>query len=95
MGTSKPDTRRPVKSTFQLFQDKINEQIREYEAENVAAKPWTMTGEVSSKKRPMNSLLEEVVEFDQTIKVTYLLAFYFSIYIAPYLACAYYNARGY
>ena len=57
------------KSSFQIFQDKLNKQIREFEEENVAQKPWVLSGEVSKKTRPMNSLLEEVVEFDQSIKV--------------------------
>lgn len=51
-------------STFEKFQQKMNRQIEELEEENVSEKPWTMTGEVSSKERPINSLLEEVIEFD-------------------------------
>lgn len=51
-------------STFEKFQQKMNRQIEELEKENISEKPWTMTGEVSSKERPINSLLEEVVDFD-------------------------------
>lgn len=48
---------------------RIREQILELEAENVGDKEWTMTGEASSKSRPLNSLLEESLEFDQATKV--------------------------
>lgn len=57
-------------STFEKFQQKMTRQIRELEKENVSEKPWTMTGEVSSKERPINSLLEEVIEFDVLTKPT-------------------------
>ena len=73
------------KSSFQLFQDKINEQIQELEEENVAPKPWVLSGEVSSKKRPINSLLEEVVEFDQSIKVFCRLFYYLRILLFIYI----------
>lgn len=34
------------------------------EDENIAKKPWQLTGEVTSQHRPLNSLLEEVFSFD-------------------------------
>ncbi|CAG8539157.1 3904_t:CDS:10 [Paraglomus occultum] len=52
------------KSTFQKQQDKLMKRIKLLEAENVAEKDWTMTGEASSKDRPINSLLEEDLEYD-------------------------------
>ena len=42
----------------------LQEHIAEMEAENVAAKSWQMGGEVGGKERPLNSLLEETLEFD-------------------------------
>ena len=38
--------------------------IKKLEDENVAEKPWQLTGEVTSQRRPVNSLLEEVFTFD-------------------------------
>ena len=38
--------------------------INKLEDENVADKPWQLTGEVTSQHRPVNSLLEEVFSFD-------------------------------
>lgn len=35
---------------------------------NTAAKPWQMSGEASAKHREVNSLLEEDVEFETTMK---------------------------
>lgn len=47
----------------------ISEQIAELEAENVAEREWNMRGEANSRSRPLNSLLEEDLEFDQVAKV--------------------------
>lgn len=47
----------------------LRKQIAELEAENVAAREWTMRGEAKSKERPMNSLLEEDLDFEQMAKV--------------------------
>ncbi|RKP17782.1 hypothetical protein ROZALSC1DRAFT_30448, partial [Rozella allomycis CSF55] len=55
-----------MKSSFEKHQERMNKMIADLEKENVSEKPWTMIGEVTSKVRPENSLLEEVVEFDQT-----------------------------
>ena len=45
----------------------MQKRIKEIEAENVAQKPWQLTGEASAAKRPKNSLLEENLHFDQTL----------------------------
>jgi U3 small nucleolar RNA-associated protein MPP10 len=42
--------------------------ISEMEQENVAVKDWTMIGEASVKNRPVNSLLEEDLEFEVASK---------------------------
>jgi U3 small nucleolar RNA-associated protein MPP10 len=55
-------------STFEKNQLKIQKQIAELEAENMAEKEWTMKGEVNSKVRPMNSLLEEDLDVDIAVK---------------------------
>ena len=46
----------------------LNRQIAQLEAENVAEREWTMKGEVSSKQRPVNSLLEQDLEFENVAK---------------------------
>ncbi|PKC15932.1 Mpp10 protein [Rhizophagus irregularis] len=56
------------KSAFQIHQERVNKQIKQLEMENVAEKDWTLIGEASSKDRPINSLLEEDLEFDHIIK---------------------------
>ena len=45
----------------------MQEKIKEIEAENIAQKPWQLTGEATAAKRPKNSLLEENMYFDQTL----------------------------
>ena len=46
----------------------LREQIAELEQENVGAKDWVLMGEVDSRKRPQNSLLEEDLEFERLSK---------------------------
>lgn len=59
-------------STFEKQQLQLQAEIANLEAELVAEKKWTMKGEVRSKDRPVDSLLddEEVpnLEFDRTSK---------------------------
>lgn len=38
------------------------------EDSQVGQKPWMLTGEVSSKQRPLNSLLEATLDFEQATK---------------------------
>ncbi|KAH7125202.1 U3 small nucleolar ribonucleoprotein complex, subunit Mpp10 [Dendryphion nanum] len=58
---SDPKSRR---STHERRQHKLAEQIRRLESENVAKRAWQLSGEVSSRARPMNSLLEEDLGFE-------------------------------
>lgn len=46
----------------------LKEQITALEAENVAPKKWTLTGEVSARNRSQNSLLEEDLDFERVVK---------------------------
>lgn len=55
-------------STFEKEQRKIKQQIQELEDEAMAGKYWALKGEVVSKDRPMNSLLEEALEVDVAAK---------------------------
>ncbi|KAF9356241.1 U3 snoRNP protein [Mortierella sp. NVP85] len=55
-------------SKFEKQQRKMKAQIESLEQENVAAKDWTIKGEASSSDRPVNSLLEEDLEFETVAK---------------------------
>ncbi|KAF9934328.1 U3 snoRNP protein [Linnemannia zychae] len=55
-------------SKHERMQRKMKEQIEQLEQENVAAKDWTKKGEASSSDRPVNSLLEEDLEFETVAK---------------------------
>ncbi|KAL4068064.1 U3 small nucleolar ribonucleoprotein complex, subunit Mpp10, partial [Scleroderma citrinum] len=46
----------------------LQEQITQLESENVAKKDWVLMGEVSSKGRPQDSLLQEDLEFERIAK---------------------------
>ncbi|CDH50853.1 mpp10 protein [Lichtheimia corymbifera JMRC:FSU:9682] len=48
--------------------ERIQEQIEQFEQENIQDKHWTLKGETDAKARPVNSLLEEDLEFEQSVK---------------------------
>ncbi|KAJ1964044.1 U3 snoRNP protein [Dipsacomyces acuminosporus] len=56
------------KSEFEKRQEKLQQLIGKLEDEAVEKKHWTMVGEVDSKARPKNSLLEQDLDFDQVQK---------------------------
>ncbi|CUS13706.1 unnamed protein product, partial [Tuber aestivum] len=56
------------RSTHEKRQATIIEQIRQLEAANVAKKEWTLAGEARSTTRPLNSLLEEDLDFERAGK---------------------------
>ncbi|KAJ8130376.1 hypothetical protein O1611_g3254 [Lasiodiplodia mahajangana] len=60
-----PKSRR---SAHERRQAKLAEEIRRLEAANVAKKEWTMSGEARAIERPMNSLLEEDLDFEHAGK---------------------------
>ena len=62
---SKPQSRR---STHERRQAKLAEEIRSLEAANVAKREWTLSGEARAADRPLNSLLEEDLDFERTGK---------------------------
>ncbi|KAJ1506463.1 u3 small nucleolar ribonucleoprotein MPP10 [Coelomomyces lativittatus] len=51
-------------STFEKHQAMVQKQVSTLEAEALEEKKWTLKGEVTSKQRPLNSLLEEVIDFE-------------------------------
>lgn len=56
------------KSAHERRQAKIAEEIRRLEAASVAKREWTLAGEARAADRPMNSLLEEDLDFERTGK---------------------------
>jgi U3 small nucleolar RNA-associated protein MPP10 len=57
-----PKSRR---SHHERRQAKLAEEIRKLEAANVAKREWTLSGEARAADRPVNSLLEEDLEFER------------------------------
>ena len=56
-------------STFERTQQRLKKEISDLEKENVASeKPWTLRGEITAAKRPLDSLLEVDVDFDNNAK---------------------------
>jgi len=62
---SNPMSRR---SAHQKRQATLTEQIRELEAQNVAKREWVLAGEAKARDRPLNSLLEEDLDFERSGK---------------------------
>ncbi|ORE04347.1 Mpp10 protein [Rhizopus microsporus var. microsporus] len=56
------------KSAFQRQQERIAAQIEQFEEENIQDKHWTLRGEATASARPVNSLLEEDLEFEHANK---------------------------
>ncbi|XP_059047724.1 U3 small nucleolar ribonucleoprotein protein MPP10-like [Achroia grisella] len=54
------------KSEFEQRQDRLQQTISRLEGKVLKEAPWQLKGEVDASKRPLNSLLEEVVDFDLT-----------------------------
>jgi U3 small nucleolar RNA-associated protein MPP10 len=55
-------------STHEKQRAKIAAEIRRLEAANVAKRDWTLSGEARAADRPMNSLIEEDLEFERAGK---------------------------
>ncbi|KAL1494183.1 hypothetical protein ABEB36_009822 [Hypothenemus hampei] len=55
-----------IKSMLEQRQERLKRRIDQIEEQAVSEKPWQLKGEVTAEKRPQNSLLAEVVEFDLT-----------------------------
>lgn len=56
------------KSDFELRQQRLQQQISRLEEKTLKESPWQLKGEIDASKRPQNSLLEEVVDFDLTTR---------------------------
>jgi len=55
-------------SSHEASQLTLREEIRRLEAANVAPKNWSLTGETVAPRRPLNSLLEEDLDFERAGK---------------------------
>jgi U3 small nucleolar RNA-associated protein MPP10 len=62
---SDPKSRR---SAHERKQAKLAEEIRKLEAANIAKREWQLSGEARAAGRPMNSLLEEDLDFERAGK---------------------------
>ncbi|CAK1595358.1 unnamed protein product [Parnassius mnemosyne] len=56
------------KSEFEKRQQRLQQQISKLEEKTLNEAPWQLKGEVDASKRPQNSLLAEVVDFDLTTR---------------------------
>ncbi|KAI1084948.1 U3 small nucleolar ribonucleoprotein complex, subunit Mpp10 [Whalleya microplaca] len=56
------------RSAHERRQAKLAEEIRKLESANVAKREWAMAGEAKASDRPMNSLLEEDLDFEHVGK---------------------------
>ncbi|GLV39618.1 uncharacterized protein CBL_08315 [Carabus blaptoides fortunei] len=59
-------TEENLKSTYELREERLKQKIDDIEDVALQEKPWQLKGEITASKRPQNSLLEEIVEFDMT-----------------------------
>lgn len=60
-------------STFEVREKRLKTQMKQFEEDIVAKKSWQLRGEANSKNRPVNSLLEEVLEFDSTSRAPLII----------------------
>ena len=65
---SDPDAPLTRRSNHEKRQAKLAAEIRKLEAANVAKRDWTLSGEARAADRPLNSLLEEDLEFERAGK---------------------------
>ncbi|KAF2461457.1 U3 small nucleolar ribonucleoprotein complex, subunit Mpp10 [Lineolata rhizophorae] len=63
-----PDDPKARRSTHERRKAKLAQQIRKLEAANVAKRAWALAGEARAADRPLNSLLEEDLEFERAGK---------------------------
>ncbi|XP_062616341.1 U3 small nucleolar ribonucleoprotein protein MPP10-like [Saccostrea cucullata] len=57
------------KSTFEKQQAQLRKKITKMEEASLAEKPWQLAGEIGATDRPENSLLEEHLMYDQTVRL--------------------------
>ncbi|KAK0070159.1 U3 small nucleolar ribonucleoprotein MPP10 [Biomphalaria pfeifferi] len=62
------DTKKKLKSTFERKQEELQAKAREMEDLSVKEVSWELLGEATATKRPENSLLETVLDFQHTTR---------------------------
>ncbi|XP_045470627.1 U3 small nucleolar ribonucleoprotein protein MPP10 [Harmonia axyridis] len=55
-------------SNFELRQSRLKKKIEAVENNTITEKPWALKGEIRADSRPINSLLEEHLEFDRMVR---------------------------
>jgi U3 small nucleolar RNA-associated protein MPP10 len=63
------DIEEPIKKKEDFVNKDMIGKIEKIENQMVADKPWQLKGEVQAKMRPLNSLLEEVLDFNVASKL--------------------------
>lgn len=66
--TDPSNPQKSKRSNHQTRQAKLAAEIRRLEAANVAKRDWTLSGEARAADRPVNSLLEEDLDFERAGK---------------------------
>lgn len=66
--TDPSNPQKSKRSNHQTRQAKLAAEIRRLEAANVAKRDWTLSGEARAADRPINSLLEEDLDFERAGK---------------------------
>ncbi|CCH46814.1 Midasin [Wickerhamomyces ciferrii] len=64
----KPSAKNENLSSFERQQLSIQKEIQQLESESIAEKKWALKGESKSKDRPVDSLLDEDLEFERNAK---------------------------
>lgn len=64
----KPDDPKSRQSTHEKVRAKLADEIRRLETANVSKRDWTLSGEAKAPERPLNSLIEEDLEFERVGK---------------------------
>lgn len=57
-----------LKSSLEMKNERLQKRIENIEEQALEDKSWQYKGEVTADKRPQNSLLEEIVDFDMTVR---------------------------